>query len=656
MPDAGDPLLDLLGYRDITKDGVTLPRRSLINFVGGAVTDNPTLGATDVNISGVADDYKDSVRAATTGVLPGQTRAVNVMTADANGAFPAQDTVSLAVGEDLLVKSQPAGEDEGIWVVTDLGSGSTPWALTRRDDFNSDAEVTSMAIVPVSEGAVNGGKNFQLKTPDPIIINITELLFEEFGGGAGSLNDALATGNTTSGLNIVVSNGDSITGADAATGGDLPLTAGTGSGGAGGTLTVSSGSGSTVAGDLKLNIPGAPTAAPNFEFQYSSLLYASIGLAATPAPAGSTQGFYLGDIGADFTFGYQPVVGSSGKDLFFVAQDSDSTGGDITVVAGSSAAGTGGSASLNAASGTISGGSTTVEAGAATAGNGSGGTLTVQAGDSFGDGAPGIVQVSAGEAAVNSAGGSVQIDSGAGGSASGPGGFLSVQAGQGIATGAAGGQLRLRGGVSDNGSSGGVLIATEDGAATNGDDVGLIEITGGNAGASTDSDGGSINISAGLLDGSGANGTVGFLSGATAYALSPTTGPALATTAQTIIGAINENADNVTGSLTTVNDTPAAIATFVTTTDNTTVKMGLSIIARDVTSGDRATWDVIATASRDGSSVVLVIDEDFTHVFKQDASWDVTFTITSQTINILVTGDDTNNVNFELTGRAIEKA
>lgn len=48
MADNGDPLLDLVGYRDLTDDGTPIARRSKLNFIGVTVTDNPSTGATDI--------------------------------------------------------------------------------------------------------------------------------------------------------------------------------------------------------------------------------------------------------------------------------------------------------------------------------------------------------------------------------------------------------------------------------------------------------------------------------------------------------------------------------------------------------------------------------------------------------------------------------
>ena len=134
-------------------------------------------------------DYKNSVLAATAVALPAYTRVGSVITADANGAFPTVDTVTVPVGKSFLDKNNANKVDRGIYVLDVLGDGSTPWSATRREDFDTDPEVTAMALIPVEEGAENGPSGvsrYQLITPDPILINVTELTFDASGGGSGA--------------------------------------------------------------------------------------------------------------------------------------------------------------------------------------------------------------------------------------------------------------------------------------------------------------------------------------------------------------------------------------------------------------------------------------------------------------------------------------
>ena len=173
---------------------------------------DPTAGTDAANkqyvdsvVAGLSDP-KDAVRLATASALPASTYDNGVsgvgatITADANGALPAQDGVSIAVGDRLLVKDQASSLENGIYVVTDLGSAGTPWILTRADDADnsgSDAtKVTRGMYVPVAEGSVNGSLGFILTSSssggDPkgnLVLGTDALVFAQMGeviqAGAG---------------------------------------------------------------------------------------------------------------------------------------------------------------------------------------------------------------------------------------------------------------------------------------------------------------------------------------------------------------------------------------------------------------------------------------------------------------------------------------
>lgn len=151
--------------------------------------DAATKAYVDSVVSGLSDP-KDAARAATTADLPASTYDNGTggvgatLTADANGALPAQDGISLAVDDRLLVKNQGGGAsslENGIYKVTQLGDVSNPWILTRTTDADQDAEVTQGMFVPVSQGTVNGALGFMVTTPDPITVGTTAIQFVQFG-------------------------------------------------------------------------------------------------------------------------------------------------------------------------------------------------------------------------------------------------------------------------------------------------------------------------------------------------------------------------------------------------------------------------------------------------------------------------------------------
>lgn len=161
--------------------------------------DLATKNYVDGAVSGL--DVKQSVRLATTGVLPANTPSGSgvgkTLTADSNGALSV-DSVTPSVGNRLLVKNETAGENNGVYIVTQVGDGSNPFILTRATDYDQNAEVTANSFFFVEEGTVNSDTGWTLTTNDPITVDSTSLSFSQFSG-AGQIvaGEGLSkTGNT----------------------------------------------------------------------------------------------------------------------------------------------------------------------------------------------------------------------------------------------------------------------------------------------------------------------------------------------------------------------------------------------------------------------------------------------------------------------------
>lgn len=158
---------------------------------GGARADNfadpnsATGLATKQYVDSVASglDVKASVRLATAAALPACTAAGSgvgkTLTANANGALTV-DNVAVANGNRILVKDQATAADNGIYVVTDLGSGGTPFILTRATDADQNAEVTAGLFTFVAEGTANADTGWVLTTNDAIVVDTTGLAFSQF--------------------------------------------------------------------------------------------------------------------------------------------------------------------------------------------------------------------------------------------------------------------------------------------------------------------------------------------------------------------------------------------------------------------------------------------------------------------------------------------
>lgn len=184
-------------------DKVQIPRTlSLNNFkiedvaLPTALTDVATKQYVDMILKGL-EDAKQAVRVATSLPLPasvydnGTLGTGATLTGAANGPLPAIDSVTLVVGNRILVKNQVNAFENGIYEVTQVGDAGQPFVLTRAEDANiggGDAtveapavQVTQGMLVPVAEGAVNGSLGFILTTVDPISLGVSNLSFTQFG-------------------------------------------------------------------------------------------------------------------------------------------------------------------------------------------------------------------------------------------------------------------------------------------------------------------------------------------------------------------------------------------------------------------------------------------------------------------------------------------
>jgi hypothetical protein len=97
------------------------------------------------------------------------------------------DGVTLSVGNRILVTSQTSAFQNGVYTVTNAGSGSTNWVLTRATTSNKYGISTPDTVNEgdyhfVQEGNTNGGKSYVLTTEGVIIFGTTNLTFTQFSG------------------------------------------------------------------------------------------------------------------------------------------------------------------------------------------------------------------------------------------------------------------------------------------------------------------------------------------------------------------------------------------------------------------------------------------------------------------------------------------
>ena len=102
------------------------------------------------------------------------------LTATANGALII-DGHTLATTERVLVWQQSSGLQNGIYIVTQTGSVSTPFILTRaNDDDTSPGEMAYGDFCFVQQGTLYGGYGFINNTSGTITIGVTAITYVQF--------------------------------------------------------------------------------------------------------------------------------------------------------------------------------------------------------------------------------------------------------------------------------------------------------------------------------------------------------------------------------------------------------------------------------------------------------------------------------------------
>jgi len=161
----------------------------------GTITTAPVSGNDIPNktyVDGLAGglSFHEACRLATTAALAANTYnngAFGVgatLTANANGALSVDSTLTVA-GNRILVKNEAAGANNGVYVVTQVGTAGTPYILTRATDFDTAGtginQINAGDFFLITAGTANANTSWVQQTPLPVTVGITSIVFQQFG-------------------------------------------------------------------------------------------------------------------------------------------------------------------------------------------------------------------------------------------------------------------------------------------------------------------------------------------------------------------------------------------------------------------------------------------------------------------------------------------
>jgi hypothetical protein len=143
-----------------------------LTFTGGATGSGSIDGSGNVSIamtvpptghvhalSTISDSpYKEAADVATTAALT-VTATTTTLTNSGTKAALVLDGVTCTVGMRVLVKDQAATAQNGLYTVTNIGSATVAWVLTRSSDADTAAKIAG-AVVTVDQGTTNGAGFF----------------------------------------------------------------------------------------------------------------------------------------------------------------------------------------------------------------------------------------------------------------------------------------------------------------------------------------------------------------------------------------------------------------------------------------------------------------------------------------------------------------
>lgn len=143
------------------------------------------------------------------------------------------DGYAVQVGDRVLIANQAAPEQNGIYIVTDAGSGATDFVLTRTTDNDTSPEMDGAAVF-VERGTIYADTAFVQTTDQPITIGTSSINWTQFSGtgtytaGSGLTLTGTQFNVNTDGTTTYIDGGNDVAVLSSATVGQVLLSQGTG--------------------------------------------------------------------------------------------------------------------------------------------------------------------------------------------------------------------------------------------------------------------------------------------------------------------------------------------------------------------------------------------------------------------------------------------
>ena len=153
-------------------------------------------------------DTKPSVRVGTTANLSatynnGTAGVGATLTNSGTQAALTLDGITMVADDRVLVKDQTDASENGIYVVTNIGSGSTNWILTRATPEDQPAELSGGSFVFVEEGTANANNGYVFTHTGNPTFGTTNLDVAQFSG-AGQITAGAGLTKTGNQLDVQV--------------------------------------------------------------------------------------------------------------------------------------------------------------------------------------------------------------------------------------------------------------------------------------------------------------------------------------------------------------------------------------------------------------------------------------------------------------------